>query len=57
MAKSRDLLNWEEVTAKLPKLKFAIPDHLKSLMAMIKQAGVRIECDEFGIPRRLEYAV
>jgi hypothetical protein len=55
IAKSTELLDWSHVASQYPKLEYLVPEHLQSLLHMIEQAGVTIERDQYGQPRRLEY--
>ncbi len=54
MTKADDLVSWDAVAAKIPRLNYIVPKHLQGLLEAIEIQGVVIEKGEFGIPRRLE---
>jgi Calcineurin-like phosphoesterase len=51
------LLPWDAIVNAYPKLPYLIPDDHRDLLVMVRNAGVRIELDPFGIPTRLEWPV
>jgi hypothetical protein len=55
VAKSRDLVDWTEIVGEYPRLEYLVPEHLQSLLHFVEQAGVNIEKDQYGLPRKLEY--
>lgn len=55
IAKSQDLVDWSRILDEYPNLDYLVPEHLQSLLHFVEQAGVRIEKDQYGLPRKLEY--
>lgn len=49
------LLRWSDVLDLSPKISYLAPDDLISLNKLLEGAGVKVECDNYGVPAKLEW--
>lgn len=49
------LLLWENVIAAHPKLPFITPSDKEDLIKLVRSKGIKVECDDFDIPSKLEW--
>jgi hypothetical protein len=52
---SPHLLSWKDVVHANPKLRYLIPSDQLSLVRLIRDQGVKVEIDEYGVPTKLEW--